>query len=110
MRKVILFVATGAGTGYAPVAPGTVGSLLGLGLYAGLVLWLPPPAAALGLPIAVVLLAALGVWAAGRAEALLGRKDDPRITVDEVSGVLLSLLFLPVRLDRGPELGPYQTY
>jgi phosphatidylglycerophosphatase A len=47
--------------------------------------------------IAVAGLAAAGSWAAGRAERLLGRHDDPRITIDEVAGMLAALAFLPPR-------------
>ena len=94
MRKLILFVATGAGSGYAPIAPGTAGSGVGLLLY-----W---PLAGLGgaaYLAAVAGISALGVWAAQRAEGLFGRRDDGRITIDEVAGMLLSLAFLPRRLD-----------
>ena len=90
MRNLILFIATGAGTGYSPVAPGTIGSALALALWAG-VRGLSPPAY-----LALVLgVAALGVVAAARAEAIFGGKDDGRITIDEVAGMLLSLALLP---------------
>ncbi len=90
MRNLVLFVASGAGSGYAPVAPGTAGSALGLLLYAGLREL--PAAGYLGL---VALVTLLGTWAAGRAEVIYGRKDDGRITIDEVAGMLLSLALLP---------------
>ncbi len=94
MRKLILFVATGAGSGYAPIAPGTLGSGVGLLLYL--------PLAGLGgaAYLAVVGgISALGVWAAERAERLFGQRDDGRITIDEVAGMLLALALLPRRLD-----------
>ncbi len=90
MRNLVLFVATGAGTGYAPIASGTVGSALALVLWAGL-RGLPPA----GYFALVVAVTALGAFAAGRAEAIFGRKDDGRITIDEVAGMLLSLALLP---------------
>ncbi len=94
MRKLVLFVATGAGSGYSPIAPGTVGSGVGLLLYLPL----------MGLGGATYLavvggIAALGVWVAERAERHFGQHDDRRITIDEVAGMLLSLAFLPRRLD-----------
>lgn len=97
MRNLVLFVATGAGSGYAPIAPGTAGSAVGLGLYGLLV-------AGLGLAAGPILaitagITLLGIWAAGRAEALFDCHDDPRITVDEVAGVLVALAYLPVRLE-----------
>jgi phosphatidylglycerophosphatase A len=94
MRKLVLFVATGAGSGYAPVAPGTVGSGVGLLLYV--------PLAGLGgasYLLAVGGVAVLGIWASGRAESIFERRDDRRITVDEIAGMLLALAFLPFRLD-----------
>ena len=54
------------------------------------------PVALLG---CVGLLSILGAWAAGRAEQLFGQHDDGRITIDEVVGMLVSLAFLPARLD-----------
>src|SRR5262245_36957624 len=92
MRILVLAVATGAGSGYSPVASGTVGSVVGLAV------WLALAGSSLptyGLALAVVI--ALGIWAAGRAEQLFGGHDDGRITIDEVAGMLLSLASLPWR-------------
>jgi phosphatidylglycerophosphatase A len=86
-----LFTATGAGSGYAPVAPGTVGSLVGLGLYVLCVRLGGQPGLLIGLALAV----ALGTWAADRAGHIFGTHDDGRITVDEVAGMLLALVWLP---------------
>jgi phosphatidylglycerophosphatase A len=79
-------VATGAGSGHAPVAPGTFGSAVGLLLY--------PLLDALGpwlYLLATLGLLSLGVWAAEEAERVYARKDDGRIVVDEVVGQLLTL-------------------
>ena len=103
LRALALFVASGAGSGYAPVAPGTFGSLAGVLLYLAIA----------GLPPALYLLAtlgllSLGVWAADVAEAAYDRKDDGRIVIDEVVGQLLTLaplvLFAPVEFLRTPWL------
>lgn len=96
MRNLVLFIATGAGSGYFPVAPGTVGSGVGVCLFAVAAGLLALPLAAL-LGIAVVL-SALGVWAASRAESLLQSVDDGRITIDEMAGMWISLVGLPPRL------------
>ncbi len=90
MRNLVLFIATAAGTGYSPVASGTVGSALAVAIWAasrGL-----PPLLYLALVVGVT---ALGTVAAQSAEAIFGGKDDGRITIDEVAGMLLSLAFLP---------------
>jgi len=80
-------VATGGGAGLSPLAPGTAGSAVGVGLFLAL--------AGLGLPLYAATIAgltALGVWAADVAERVYGRKDDGRIVIDEVAGQLLTLL------------------
>jgi phosphatidylglycerophosphatase A len=92
MRIFILAIATGGGSGYAPMASGTFGSAVGL------LVWLA--AARLHpVPYAVVLLGVvlLGIWAADRAQAIFRRHDDGRITIDEVAGMLVSLAWLPTR-------------
>jgi phosphatidylglycerophosphatase A len=45
--------------------------------------------------IVLVVVTALGVWAAGEAERALGAKDPGAIVVDEVAGMTLSVLALP---------------
>lgn len=85
-----MLVATAAGAGYSPVAPGTVGSAVGL-----LALWLLPGS----LPARGAFLAAVtivGIPAAARAERLVGRKDPGLIVIDEVAGMAVSLLVLPL--------------
>jgi phosphatidylglycerophosphatase A len=57
-------------------------------------LWLIPfslPALAWSL----VGVTAAGLWAGGRVERVLGQKDPGIIVVDEVAGMMLSVLFLP---------------
>ncbi len=86
-------LATGFFIGRAPFAPGTFGSLLGLPLCAALARMDVGPAL---LTAAAVLWVA--VWAAGRAEALLGRRDAPAIVVDEIAGMMVALAGLPFTL------------
>lgn len=87
---VATLVATGLGAGYAPVAPGTAGSLLGLALF-----W---PLSQLGptaqLAATVVLFFA-GVKSSTMLAARLGRKDPGLVVVDEVAGIWITLLLLP---------------
>ncbi|MBP1633704.1 MAG: pgpA [Acidobacteria bacterium] len=92
MRRLALVLATAGYTGYFPVAPGTVGSAVGLVLFAA-IRWAGMPA----LEVAVLLaVAASGVWAAGEAERHFGRTDPGYIVIDEVAGMLLTLLLVPV--------------
>jgi phosphatidylglycerophosphatase A len=93
LRPLILFLATGALSGYAPLAPGTAGAAVGLVLYlAGLV--------ALPAPLYLVTLAAgiaVAVWSSDEAIKLLGEKDPPQVTIDEVVGLLTTLALVPTR-------------
>ncbi len=85
-------VASVFGAGYFPVASGTVGSLV-----TAVAIWLLP----LTRPRIVVALAVvtvLGVWAGSRVERALGRKDPGVIVIDEVAGMLLSVVLLPLPL------------
>ena len=85
------FIALGFGTGLAPVAPGTVGTLLAFPIYQLLVQWLDAPWI-LGV---IVLLFALGVWACGRTGSAMGIADHSGMVWDEVVAMLLILLVVP---------------
>jgi phosphatidylglycerophosphatase A len=86
----VKFVATGGYVGFLPIAPGTWGSLVGLGLFL-----LLAPLPLLLYSIVFVSLIAIGVWVAGEAERLLGQKDASPIVIDEIAGMLLTYLALP---------------
>jgi phosphatidylglycerophosphatase A len=92
IRAVGVSVATCGFVGYAPIAPGTAGSLAALMLWGGVrafggdatELWL------LGIVVAV------GVWAASVSERHFQKTDPGTVVIDEVAGMLLTLLWLPV--------------
>jgi phosphatidylglycerophosphatase A len=87
---VAALVATGLGAGYAPVAPGTAGSLVGLALY-----W---PLSHLGAGAQLAALAVLftvGVLSSTRLARNVGRKDPGLVVVDEIAGMWTSLIFVP---------------
>ena len=88
--QTAMCLATGFYIGRMPLAPGTFGSLLGLPLCAALAWSDLGPAL---LAAAAVLWAA--VWAAGRAEVVLGRRDAPAIVIDEIAGMMVALAGLP---------------
>ena len=90
--RVALAVATVGGAGYAPVAPGTVGSAITVAA-----LWLLP-FSIVGLTVFLCVVLAVGTWAAGRAERLMGRKDPGAIVIDEVAGMTISLMLAPHNL------------
>jgi phosphatidylglycerophosphatase A len=106
-----LAIAT-CGVGYIPLAPGTWGSLLGIGLYlllrwatrlvpsfAGVNSFLlyDPGTVFLATELVVITLVTLiGVWAASRVERLEGKKDPGKVVIDEVAGQLIALLPVPL--------------
>jgi phosphatidylglycerophosphatase A len=89
------FVALGAGSGLAPVAPGTVGTLWAWLAFLALDMFLSP--AALGLMIAAALL--LGWWACTVTAQNMGVADSGHIVWDEVVAFWIVLwLVLPAGL------------
>lgn len=85
-------VAFGFGSGLAPRAPGTVGTLLGLPLFWAVVAVAPDRPNQLILLIAAFL---FGVWACARTGRALGVPDHGGIVWDEIVAFALVLLFTP---------------
>ena len=80
----------GAGTGCAPIAPGTFGTL------AGVLLYLPIKTLPLAGYVSLTLvLFILGIWLCGRTAAALGVHDHPAIVWDEVVGYLITMIAAP---------------
>lgn len=92
MRRLALLFATAGGVGLAPVAPGTWGSAVGVGLL--LLVRLAGDPVVEALLLAAVL--AVGVWSASATERHYGRSDPGAIVIDEVAGMLITLLWIPV--------------
>jgi phosphatidylglycerophosphatase A len=90
LRDPVLLLAFGFGSGLAPRAPGTFGSLLGV-----LLAWttLPLPIN-LRLALAIVLFV-FGIWLCGEAGRRLAVHDHPGIVWDEIVAMYLVLLALP---------------
>jgi phosphatidylglycerophosphatase A len=77
--------------GFAPVAPGTVGAAAAIPLFL-LLRW----AGSTWLEIAVcAALVVAGAWSARLTEEALGVEDPGPVVIDEVVGMLVSLLWLP---------------
>ncbi|MEO8435485.1 MAG: phosphatidylglycerophosphatase A [Pyrinomonadaceae bacterium] len=108
------------GVGYLPLAPGTWGSLLGVGIYflirsfyfSMAQSFAPGHSYPLSNPhvgflvielIAITVVTLAGIWAGTRTERLLGRKDPGKVVIDEVAGQLISLLPIPL-IVLGPDL------
>jgi phosphatidylglycerophosphatase A len=90
MTGLALAIATVLGIGYVGFAPGTFGSAAGL-----LIWWLLPASAPVQLGVIVVLFA-VGTWSGTAAERHFGKTDPGPVVVDEVIGMLITLLLNPV--------------
>jgi phosphatidylglycerophosphatase A len=90
--RLAIFVCTFGYIGYFPIAPGTIGSMAGLAVYAGL-RWLAvgPPAEAL----IIVTLFVMGTWSGTHAERYFGGTDPGPGVIDEVVGMLITLYLVP---------------
>ena len=83
-------LAFGFGTGLSRIAPGTMGTFVGVGLVfvadsLALISYMAVTAAAL----------ALGIWVCGTAAKKMGVHDHPGIVWDEVVGYLITMTALP---------------
>lgn len=116
-RDALALAISTCGVGYIPLAPGTWGSVVGVGIYlffriasppvlngiaaAG---WSPTPLETFRTSFILLILIALtiiGIWAATRAEPLLGRKDPGPVVIDEVVGQLITFVFVPFNVGMG---------
>jgi phosphatidylglycerophosphatase A len=90
MRRFIIVAATWFGTGFAPIASGTVGTVGAIPLYLAL--------ARLNLPLyalSTVALTVFACWVADRAGEIFGEHDSGKIVIDEVAGYLVTMLGVP---------------
>jgi Phosphatidylglycerophosphatase A and related proteins len=85
LNRIILHI---LGFGYFPYAPGTAGSVGGLLIY----FWFY---VADGFLITTIPFLILGFIVCSKAENVFAVKDPSQVVIDEVAGMLISLLFLP---------------
>lgn len=83
-------IAVGFGSGLAPWAPGTFGTLAAIPVYLLLAGYTPAIYAT-----AMALLLGLGVVACGRCGRMLGQANHPAIVWDEVVGYLITMWSIP---------------
>jgi phosphatidylglycerophosphatase A len=89
-EAIFRVVATGFGTGYSPVIPGTVGTLVGIPLYMYL--------GSVGIVCFVLVLLSVifvGGYAAGYVEQSSGVTDPGTVVIDEIAGYLLTMIGSP---------------
>jgi len=90
MNILIKLLATWGGSGYAPFASGTFGTLAAIPFYLAL--------AQLSLPLYLLTLTAfffLACWVSGKAEIIFNEKDSGKIVIDEVVGYLVTMAAIP---------------
>lgn len=89
LKRVAVFLATGAYVGYIPFAPGTFGSLLGVGIYF-LVSALSPFYYFLIFAISFI----ISCWAVREAEKYFQVRDSQKIVIDEILGFLVVMFLI----------------
>lgn len=93
LSRLALAFASAGYTGFFPIAPGTVGSAVGLALWWGL----RAAGASVTVELAVVaVLLVVGALAATRAEGALGTTDPGPVVIDEVMGMGVTLVAAPL--------------
>jgi phosphatidylglycerophosphatase A len=92
VNRLAILLATGFGLGYAPVASGTFGALLGIPL----VYLIHTCPSLLGQIVSCATFALLAVPICDAAEKQFGKKDDGRVVADE--WMLLPLVFIGIPL------------
>ena len=85
-ERFILFSATGAGSGRAPFAPGTFGTLAGIPV---VLLFLVIPSSMQVFFTLVVIL--FSIWVSDRAETLIGESDPGCVVIDEIAGFTVTM-------------------
>jgi len=85
------FLALGFGSGLAPFAPGTFGTLLALPIF----WWLEPRLEPLDLLILLGVMYVAGVWICDKAGRDMGVEDHKAIVWDEITAFLIVLFFTP---------------
>jgi phosphatidylglycerophosphatase A len=91
MRSVHYTIATGFGLGYSPIAPGTAGSILAL-----LVAYFLMQDNPVYLIVATIICFGIGIVSATFVEKDRGIEDPSLVVVDEIVGMWISLLFIPI--------------
>lgn len=89
-EKLVMFLATGCFVGNIPIAPGTFGTIAGL-----LFCLFLSRAGFLSATLIVVVFIIFAIWITGEAEKIIKQKDPGCIVIDEIAGIMVTLLGLP---------------
>jgi phosphatidylglycerophosphatase A len=98
LDRVSLLIATFLGTGYAPIASGTVATAATIPFYLAISM-LPPPAWQPWVQIGAIIVTSLvGIAVSSVAERHFGLHDPSEVVIDEVAGFLITMLFIPISI------------
>ncbi len=90
LSNPIHFLAFGFGSGLAPFAPGTFGTLMAIPLYLLM--------QSMSLPLYLVIVAIVsivGIWICGKSSEMLGAHDHSGIVWDEFAGYFITMIAAP---------------
>lgn len=90
LRDPVILIATGFGSGLAPKAPGTAGTVVAIPLY---LLMQPLPLISYLLITTCLFIA--GIWICTYTAEKLGVHDHPSIVIDEIVGYLITMIAAP---------------
>ena len=93
-HRIHRLIASCLGIGYIPKGGGTVASIVCCVIW--YFAWRGSNAYSWPPVLVTIAILAIGVWSSGKMEARWG-KDSYRVVIDEVAGMCLTLLFIPVR-------------
>lgn len=91
LKNPLHFLSLGFGSGLAPKAPGTFGTLAAIPVVvvaAQLSFW--------GFVLATVLACAVGVYLCGYTAKAMGEHDHPAIVWDEIAGFMVAFIAVPI--------------
>lgn len=91
LRNPWNFLALGFGSGLAPIAPGTFGTLVGIPIFL-----LVQQLSSLHYILLVIILFNLGIAICCKASEIMGVHDHPAIVWDEIVGYLVTMWMAPV--------------
>ncbi len=89
-RSFLIFLASGCGSGFFPVAPGTAGTGVGF-----CVCWCLSHFSSFLFLITSIVFIVLSAWIADRTAKLLQQKDPSCIVIDEIAGYLVTMALIP---------------
>ena len=94
-KNLSKFIATFGGVGLFPIAPGTIGSIAGLGVLWAISFYSSDSYQILLQLLFLIIFIPIGVIASSAYEKYFGKIDPKEVVVDEVVGIIITLFALP---------------